>query len=329
MIRLVLAALVAATLAVPGLAQGKPSLELSSPGWDFGERLQGEVEHKAITIKNVGRRKITAKVTKTCGCIGTTQRTLEIEPGTSVDLQLELDTKRGEGEIKKFVLLETDDPVQRLYSLPMTGVIHQIWSISTYSITLDRIHRGPDVVGHFDIRVRKGHDVKITGILSSTNLIATEMKELPQEDGSKLYRVELRLEDKIETGYFEDVIVVTSDDKDFPQRAARVSGEILTSTTVSPDSLAFGLLKPGVKKTMKLTVSKPSGDGLRIVEVTCEDDFISTAFHEKEKGRVWEIEVTIDPKEGQKDVRGTIRINYSEPGQVITKVNYYGRVLLP
>jgi uncharacterized protein DUF1573 len=310
------------------LAQ-KPALELSEPGWDFGRRIQGAVDARVITVKNTSTRTIKAKVTKTCGCMEVREKKLEIAPGASAELHLGLDTKRGEGAIKKFVLLETDDPNQRLYSLPMTGFIETVWNLDRKDINLDNFQRKDGVITSFEINIRKGHDTKITGMKSHTGSFAMTTVPLETKDGSRRYRVDLSLAGKIETGYFEDVILVMADDKDIPQRMIRIAGKVMTSTTVTPNSLAFGLLKPGTPKTLTLKVTSTHGNQMQVLGVDCEHAMISTSFREVEKGKVWEVKVTANPEAGTRDLRGILRIRIEEPGQVIQKVNFYGRILLP
>lgn len=308
----------------------KPALEFSDPGWDFGRRIQGAVDSKTIEITNNSQRTVKIKISKTCGCIETKARQMTIEAGDTADLYIGLDTKRGEGEIKKFVLLETDDPAQRLYNLPMTGFIETVWNLSSTDINLDKLRRKPGTIASFEISFREGAKTKITMIMSHAGRF--DAKQVPIEkgkDGRRRIRVDLALVKGAETGHFEDVILVGSDDKDIPQRMVRLSGQLLTSTTVTPNQLAFGLLKPDVDKSLTLKVVKSDGDGMRVVEVVCENPHIKTEVKEVTKGKVWEVKVTARPKAGQRDLRGTLRIRIDEPGEIVHKVNFYGRVLLP
>ena len=307
-----------------------PEITVSEKGWDFGTRLQGEMDKKVITIANNGDEiLVIKKVEVTCGCISTVLNDKVVPVGDNVTLTLKLDTRRGEGEIKKFVILHSNDPKQPRLQMPMTGTINTIWNVSTQILNLGAVKNGAPFETSFTINVRKGHKVKIVNIMTNSGFLVTEPKRFENEDGSYGWKIKVTLSDKIQTGYFEDIILVQTDDKVIPQRGMRAVGEILSSTKMTPKKLNFGVLVPGRKKTLTIRLEKEQGIGLEVLETNCKDKSISTEIVEVEKGKIYEVKVTVDPKAGERELRGRLHITVEEPGGVVLNVDYYGRILLP
>ncbi|MEE9393882.1 MAG: DUF1573 domain-containing protein [Planctomycetota bacterium] len=325
----ILPALLLLTLCATAAAQN-PVLELSESGWDFGERIQGEFDQKVITISNTGQETLVIKkVEVTCGCISVDMPIKVIAVGESADLTLKLDTRRGEGEIKKFVILHSNDPKGSKLKMPMTGTIQTIWNISTHIINLGEVKNGAPFKTSFKVTVRKGYKIKLLNILTNSGFLLTEPKRFKNEDGSYGWDVTVTLSDKIQTGYFEDLIAVQTDDKVIPQRAMRAVGTILSSTKMSPKKLNFGVLIPGKKKTLTVRLEKEQGTGLEVVETNCSDKMISTEIIVIEEGKIYEVKVTVNPAADQRELRGRLHITVEEPGGVVLNVDFYGRILLP
>ena len=142
MTRFVLALLLCAA---SGLAQA-PRIQFSETAWDFGTRDQGSPgETKIVKVENVGVRELRiTELDVTCGCVqphfrghkpkyfkGAQKLDIALAPGASIDLILDLHTERGEGEIKKFVTVKSNDPTQRVVNLPMTGTLKPRWWIAS------------------------------------------------------------------------------------------------------------------------------------------------------------------------------------------------------
>lgn len=329
MLRCLLALAALPLLTSLACGQGGP-LVLSQPDWNFGEHLQGGTDSHVITIYNQSDRPVRiTKVTVTCGCVTAKVSKNLVDPDDTIQLELKLDSRRGQGVIEKMVIIETDAAQQRKIELPVRGVIHTVWDLSTQSLQFGEVKAGTAATASFRIAIRKGHDVEVVKVLSNTGFLKHELKPFLDDDGTHGFVVELKLSDRVETGYFEDIILVQTNDEAVPQRGLRVFGEILPATDVSPRHLNFGVLIPGEKKTLKVRLEKSSGGAMRVVQATSTEPMISTEVTEVEPGRVWEIEVTVDPDPDRRELRGVLAIMLDEPGSVTVNVDFAGRILLP
>ena len=306
-----------------------PRIEASADGWNFGVRDQGEKDKKIVEIRNAGARPLVIrKVQTTCGCVAPSMEIKTILGGESADLVLDLDTNKGEGEIKKFIILETNDPIMPKLSLEMTGTINPIWKLSTFNLNFGKCKNGAQAKKTIRVLVRKGWKVGLESVVAfPKEKFALEPKPFKNEDGSYGWDVVITLQDKIENGFFEGAVFVTTDYKDYARRGARIMGEIESTTSWSPRRLALGRLEAGKAKTVKVTVHKQQGQGLGIIEVLCKDPQVSSKVIEKEPGKLYEIEITFTPAADSKAIRGTVEINCDEPGFLVLPVEFSGRVV--
>ncbi|MCA9321873.1 MAG: DUF1573 domain-containing protein [Planctomycetes bacterium] len=315
--------------AMSAAGQWRPRIEASAPGWDFGVRNQGGKDTHSIALKNVGKAELVIKkVSTTCGCVQPSlPENTRIAAGESATLMLELDTNRGEGEIKKFVIVESNDPIQPKLMLEMTGTIHPAWCFDGHTLHFGPVPNGQPTSKTMRLRVRADCEVAIKQILAHPeDRLKVTPKPYRLENGEHGWDLEVALVGKMEAGYFEGVVFVTTDYEERSSRGFRVGAEITSSSQVTPQRLAFGILEPGATKTIALELRKAHGDGLRVADVVCKDERITSKVTPIEDGVAYRIDVTLTAREGDEDLRGQIEIGIDEPGWVVHKIDYYAKV---
>lgn len=320
-----------AAFSVPAIAQKKgPVISIAETGWNFGAVNEGDEADKDITVTNTGDAVLEiTKVETSCGCIIPKMEKMQIEPSKSAKLSLHLDAARGgHGEIKKVLTITSNCPQQPKVELTLEGVVKPIWWLKDISINFGEMPNG--VVHERTFRIYAAAGAKVNLLKVTTSPAEFEVvgwKDAKDPDGTGGWEVTIRTPKKWESGYFEALCVMETDFKKVPQRGARFFGEFVGKIRVAPEDLAFGAMKPGEKKTLKVTVTKTEGEGMEIVRAESEDKGIATKITEKEKGKSGEVEVTFTAPQSEGSFKGTIQIAVDEPGQRVHTVNFYGRVV--
>jgi hypothetical protein len=108
------------------------------------------------------------------------------------------------------------------------------------------------------------------------------------------------------SGYFQDQLIIITDDARSQSIPVRVQGSVVSPLTVSPASLLLGNLEPGqaVKKQLIVRAKRP----FRILGITCEDDCFTFEPPSDESKQLQFIQVTFTANaEGEVSQRITIQ----------------------
>ena len=330
---LLVAAILIGLLAGTSSAQVKgPRLKLSTTVWDFGTRDQGEKDRKIVYLENTGDAiLVIKKVSTSGGCVEPVMEPgTEIGPGHREPLVLNLDTNKGEGKIAKVITVESSDPRQPKSMISIRGTILPIWSLDVHTLNFGQVKNGDHATKVVRMKVRKGFDVKLKDVqFMPSDKIACVKKPFKEKNGDYGWDLEISLIGKMETGGFEGIVLVSTDYAARPQRGFRVTADIVSSTRVAPGRLAFGLLKPGQKKTISVRLEKTLGHGLRVVDVVVKDSHLTCKTAEVEAGKIYRVDVTLTAGGKPGDIRGEIEIGLDEPGWRLVKLPYYAKVVKP
>ncbi len=309
-----------------------PRLKLSATVWNIGTRDQGEKDRKIVYLENTGDAiLVVKKVTTSCGCVEPVlEPGTQIGPGHREPLVLNLDTNKGEGEIAKVITVESSDPRQPKAMISIRGTIVPIWSLDVHTLNFGEVKNGDHVSKVVRMKVRKGFDVKLKDVqFMPADKIACKKEPFTEKNGDYGWDLEISLVGKMETGGFEGIVIVSTDFTARPQRGFRVTADIVSSTRVAPSRLAFGILKPGQKKTISVRVEKTLGHGLRLVDVVAKDAHLASKTTEVEPGKIYRIDVTLTAGAEPGVLRGEIEIGLDEPGWRLVKLPYYAKVVKP
>ncbi len=314
---------------VPSYAQ-KAGLKFSEPGWDFGKREQTDTVSKVIQVTNTGARTVhVKKIELTCGCIEAKLDKMTIGPGESVKLNLRLVATRGEGAIKRFVIIHSDDPFAREVKLPMTGFIRPIWTLDVKGRLLDfgEVKNGASTTKRVTLTVRPEYKIDIVDVIAQTSGGDVSVKRTPfkNERGYGWY-LDITLSGQLPTGDFEGITRVETDFSAFRFRGFRLVARIITTTEVSPKVLRPGVLKPGTTWTGEILVTKKLGAGMRVASAFCKDPRVKLDVETIEEGKRYRIKVALTPGPKDTELRGTIAILVDEPGSQNFEVKFRARV---
>ncbi len=118
--KMALSSILLALVAVMGWAG--PSIDVVVPVYDFGSVIEGIAVAHTFVLKNVGDDVLEISgVRSSCGCTTADLATTSIDPGSSVDLDVLVDTAGFSGTISKSITVYSNDPDRPALSLRIMG----------------------------------------------------------------------------------------------------------------------------------------------------------------------------------------------------------------
>jgi hypothetical protein len=112
-------------------------------------------------------------------------------------------------------------------------------------------------------------DWKIADVRGASDDIEVELTETQRYSGRVAYDLLVRVKDSAPAGYFNEQLVLVTNDERTPRIPLHVEGRVIPEISVSPEPLMFGEVVRGERVPKKILVrgKKP----FKIVSMTCDD----------------------------------------------------------
>ncbi|MFH1680790.1 MAG: DUF1573 domain-containing protein [Candidatus Eisenbacteria bacterium] len=155
----------AAALALPVAASGAPSLVIGPPSIDLGILEGDRVVPFSVALRNDGDEPLAIhEVNPTCGCTVVLLSDSLILPGESVPLTGTFSTRKLEGEIRKPVILRTNDPERARAVFLIRAWVQRALTLSDDSIDFGVFAPGEMKEGRILFRPSEGIELAILGV---------------------------------------------------------------------------------------------------------------------------------------------------------------------
>ncbi len=163
-----------------------------------------------------------------------------------------------------------DKPYYAEVQLQVRGYIRSDVVFSPPTVELGEVEAGSPVERKLDIHYAGRSDWQILQVRSPHPAIKTELVETAREAGQVRYQLTVRCDGQLPSGYYQDHLVLVTNDHINNQLPLRIEGRIRSGITVSPASLFLGVVAPGQKITKKVVVraNKP----FRILSMSSDAD---------------------------------------------------------
>jgi len=307
------------------IAPETPKIRFNEPYHDFGEAQAGEEVEHTFTFKNVGGAVLAVKKVRTsCGCTAALISDKEIPPGGTGEIKTTFRTKGYQGDVKKSLTVESNDPENELVRLTIGGKVLSevtVWPryLNWGSIEQEDLPRPRRMTIWFT----EGRGLRLEKIHSESPSVVLE-KESEQED-KVIYSVALA--ENLPTGRFTGRITVRTNSERLPEVHVPFYGFVQGKVKVVPNLISVGTIAPGEDATRTLSLKKTGDQDFSVQEVKTTTEEITTEIIEKNKGSRYRIKVTYKPRSettGRIAERITIFMNDGE--QDFLEVPLYGKV---
>ncbi len=211
---------------------------------------------------------VITSVGASCGCTTPIIETRNIPPGGNGSILARFNTGSFKGKKGADLTVRIGAPVFSEVRLRVDGYIRQDMVFHPGSIDFAKVSQGDATIKSTKILYAGRSDWQIVDVRANQTWLQPELKQLTRNGGQATYELNVTLREDAPTGFFQDEIVVITNDKQMPRVPLTVTGSVDSALTISPQSIAIGGLKPGETYEKRLVVH--GREPFKIESITCE-----------------------------------------------------------
>jgi hypothetical protein len=208
-------------------------------------------------------------VRASCGCTTPIIESHYINPGETGTILARFNTDTFRGKKGATLTVVVDQPFYSEARLRVDGYIRSDMVFYPGAIEFGKLSQGEPANKSTKVLYAGRSTWKIVDIQSNRPWLIPTFNETVRESGRVNYEIGVSIREDAPTGFFQDEIVVITDDRSMPRVPLRVSGQIDSALTISPRAMALGSLKPGQSVSQKMiligkepfTVASINADG--------------------------------------------------------------------
>ncbi|QDV63395.1 MULTISPECIES: DUF1573 domain-containing protein [Crateriforma] len=193
-------------------------------------------------------------VRASCGCTTPIVETPYIEPGQSGSILARFNTPTFRGKKGATLTVVIDKPYYTEVRLRVDGYIRSDMVFHPGEIDFGMINRGDSVDQSTRVLYAGRGDWQIVDVRSSQPWIQASKEEVKRSGGSVEYKINVAIREDAPIGFFQNEVVVTTNDRSMPRVPLIVSGRVDAALTIAPQSLALGQLKIGQAVEERLVI---------------------------------------------------------------------------
>ena len=279
---------------------------------DFGTVARGSDTSFKFVAKNIYKQEIELlSVRSSCGCTTPTLDKKVLKTGEVGYVTATFNTRTFTGihGATLTVDIRWNDNGNWLHGeaqLRVDGNIRGDIVFTPGAVKFDSIDQGTKAEQKVEVTYAGRSNWKIVDVRGASEGIEVELTQTQRYSGRVAYDVLVRLKDTAAAGYFNDQLVLVTNDEDNPRIPIYVGGRIVPQISVSPESLLLGDVTQGQQISKKIIVrgKKP----FKIVAFQCndEDSFQFKTDNESKDRHI--VDITFNAKKNAGNVKETIHI---------------------
>ena len=286
-------------------AETKPKIHLVAPEFDFGSVVEGVKVKHVFSVQNVGDAPLQIqRLVPSCGCTASTASADHVDAGKGAEVTVEFDTSGFAGDKVKAVRLYTNDTERPVTMLTLRGSIEPLITVTPDRIALGEVAQGSQIERQIEVRVQEGSGLHVGKLQSFSSALS-----LSGEEGAKgLKKATVRFAADVPLGEFRDRIVVSIDGKSPRSVNIPVFAVVTGDLKLTPPAVSFGLLEGSTELVRTVRLQSRGSSPLVLPELRSSNPAIRASVKPVHEGREFEIEVLVNPKELQKDLKAVLEI---------------------
>ncbi len=311
-IRVFAAAIVIAASASSCYAEAWATKLFSETKHDFGTVARGSDTSYKFAAKNIYKQEVELlSVRSSCGCTSPVVEKKVLKTGEIGYVTATFNTRTFTGIHGATLTVEVrwNDNGNWLHGeaqLRVDGNIRGDIVFTPGAVKFDSVDQGTKAEQKVEVTYAGRSNWKIVDVRGASDGIEVELTQTQRYSGRVAYDVLVRLKESAAAGYFNDQLVLVTNDEDNPRIPIYVGGRIVPQISVSPESLPLGDVAQGQQVSRKIIVvgKKP----FKIVSFQCNDEE-SFQFKTDSESKVRHIvDVTFNAKKNPGNVKEAIHI---------------------
>lgn len=351
------AAVLLGALAAAADEAPQPRLYVEIPEIDFGTIFEGELKSRMYHLENRGGAPLVFdRIKPTCGCaaarifvgdprteIGLDKQALiggktifVLPPGESADLQVDYDaTGQPPIAMVKKVLLGTNDPEQKAFSLVMKVKVEHGIRIHPRQVRFDDVLRGRGATQDVLIQISPGLDLSIVSVGNTNEIFGATVEPIPNEGDERRYRVRVTLAPEAAVGPQSRTLTLETDHPNLKRKNLPIIANVRsavrfdTGNRTHESTLSFGVIPHDAtgERVIEIRNGDPSVP-YTVLGVDVDSRWkthIDVEVRESEPGRSYQLVVTTKPGLDVRFFRGTLTIRAEHPDEPTKMVQFNGQ----
>lgn len=222
---------------------------------DFGTVAVAAKTEFRFPIQNQSGRSIhIRKIRTSCGCTTPIIESKTIAPNETSYIRARFNTDTFRGKRGANLTVVIDRPVYTEVRLRVDGYIRSDMVFHPGAVEFAEISSEQESMQAVKVLYAGRKNWQILNVESPQPWMTPTFTEVSRGRGRITYEVAVTLAADAPTGFFQDELVVLTNDSEMPRIPLRVSGEVSTPLKISPGAIALGKLKPGESSAKKLIV---------------------------------------------------------------------------
>lgn len=193
-------------------------------------------------------------VKASCGCTTPIVENHSIAPNETGAIIARYNTDTFRGKRGATLTVTIDKPFYSEVRLRVDGYIRKDMVFHPGAIEFGAVEHGSETSESSQILYAGRSDWKVVDVRSNLPWLIPSIEERSRGGGRVDYQLTVKIGEEAPVGFFQDELIVVTNDRSKPQVPFRVSGQIESSIRISPQVIALGNLKPGEKVTRKMVV---------------------------------------------------------------------------
>lgn len=191
-------------------------------------------------------------VRASCGCTTPILESHTIAPNERGALLARFNTDTFRGKRGATLTVVIDQPFYSEVRLRVDGYIRSDMVFHPGAIEFGRVDQGSSMAKSTKVYYAGRDDWQILNVRSNKAWLVPTLSEVSRGGGRVNYEIAVALREDAPQGFFQDELVVRTNDRGRPRVPLKVSGQVDSALSVSPKAIALREIKPGQPVTQKL-----------------------------------------------------------------------------
>lgn len=217
-------------------------------------------------INTSGRDMHIRTVRASCGCTTPILSTNYIPAGGEGSLLARFNTPTFRGKKGATLTVVIDQPYYKEVQLKVDGYIRSDMVFHPGAVEMGSISQGEPKSGMTKLYYAGRADWQVVDMRANQPWLIPSFKQVERGPSNATYELSVQVREDAPEGFFQDEIIVQTNDRGMPRVPLRVSGTIAPALNISPQSIAFGSVKPQQQIVQRLVITGRSPFAIDTIE---------------------------------------------------------------
>jgi hypothetical protein len=291
---------------------------------DFGVVARGADARYRLAITNRYVQTVhIANVRTSCGCTAAKPSQDTLLSRESAYIELTMDTRKFTHQKDSTVTVVFDAPLYAEVRIPVRAFIRTDVVLTPGSAEFGSIPKGAEQTRKISVAYAGRDDWQIREVVSKNPNIAVKLDETARGEGRVSYELTVSIKGSAPIGDLRDQLTLLTDDAGNPQIPVLIEARVEPEFVVSPNTLSFGVLNPGEKRTVNIVIRGKKPFAIEKIESEKTSVFEARLPQDSRVIHVLPITLTAPSEAGAIDETFTVTI----PGSTdIVQFRAYGKI---